>query len=151
MSGNKTSDDWWLNLYDWSVGGIDFSEEGQGGLKCRDHVTFSRRVAETAVGLGVPSLAVLLWKKCSKNVVAATCLEGSSRRKIYHNKQTSYGLIRISLLVSLAFVFGIEVGYKLASRQLIWLLNPCHVTSFLQMYLLSVPSTGSQLHQTLFQ
>jgi len=55
------------------------------------------------------------------------------------------------LLVSLSFCFGIEVGYKFASKQLIWLLNPCHVTSLVQMYLLAVPSESWSGNQTIYK
>ena len=34
-----------------------------------------------------------------------------------------------------------EIGFKLATRQLIWLLNPCHVLSFIQLFLIVSPNT----------
>ena len=33
------------------------------------------------------------------------------------------------------------MAYKFATKQLIWLFNPCHMTSFLQMYLLASEAT----------
>ena len=39
-----------------------------------------------------------------------------------------------------------EVAYKFATKQLIWLLNPCHVTSFVQMYLLASEATSKNNH-----
>jgi hypothetical protein len=36
-------------------------------------------------------------------------------------------------------VFGIFVGFKLASKQVIWMLQPCHITIAIQMYLLAAP------------
>ena len=49
-------------------------------------------------------------------------------------------------MTSLSFVFGMEVAYKFATKQLIWLLNPCHVTSFVQMYLLASEATSKNNH-----
>ncbi|KAL5476209.1 hypothetical protein EMCRGX_G026125 [Ephydatia muelleri] len=47
------------------------------------------------------------------------------------------------LLVLLCLVFGVEIGYKLCSRSALYLLNPCHVTTMFQIYLLA--SKPSQL------
>ena len=46
------------------------------------------------------------------------------------------------LLTSLCFIFGMEVAYKVATKQLIWLFNPCHVTSMVQIYLLTSEATA---------
>ena len=59
---------------------------------------------------------------------------------------TFAGSLRLYLLTSLSFVFGMEVAYKFATKQLIWLLNPCHVTSFVQMYLLASEATSKNNH-----
>ena len=64
---------------------------------------------------------------------------------------TQYSLLRMVLLVSLSFCFGIEVGYKFSSKQLIWLLNPCHITTMAQIYLLAVPSESWSGNQTIYK
>jgi len=46
-----------------------------------------------------------------------------------------------SLLGLFGLVFGMEIGFKLATRQLIWLLNPCHMLSFIQLFLIVSPKT----------
>ena len=46
-----------------------------------------------------------------------------------------------SLLGLFGVVFGMQIGFKLSSRQLIWLLNPCHMLSFIQLFLLVSPNT----------
>lgn len=119
-------------ILDWSYGGIDWSIDGNGGPECRDHVTTFRRALETCLGVGLP-LALYLAFRRRKG-------EGHTNNNNTPTKYHHYSLLRLGLLVSLAFVFGIEVGYKFASKQLIWLLNPCHVTSGLQIYLLAMPA-----------
>ena len=44
------------------------------------------------------------------------------------------------LLGLFGLVFGMEIGFKLATKQLIWLLNPCHMLSMLQLFLMVSPN-----------
>ena len=37
------------------------------------------------------------------------------------------------LLVLLCLVFGVEIGYKICSRQVLYLLNPCHVITAMEV------------------
>ncbi len=132
-------------LLDWSHGGIDFSEPGNGGVECRDHVPVDRRLWETVIGVATPGIllltaSILKSKSTSSN---NQCNNNSNSR--------NYSLLRLFLLVSLSFTFGIEVGYKFATKQLIFLLNPCHVTSLVQIYLLAMPSDYFGWHDGLYK
>ncbi|KAJ8955641.1 hypothetical protein NQ318_001472 [Aromia moschata] len=44
---------------------------------------------------------------------------------------------RRTLLVLMCLIWGMEIGYKFSSRTVIYLLNPCHVTTAIQIYLLA--------------
>ena len=61
IAENVTEISFWNKWYDWSLSGVDFNYEGNGGIECRDHVSFNRRVNETLLGMGVPSLAYILY------------------------------------------------------------------------------------------
>lgn len=37
------------------------------------------------------------------------------------------------LVILLALLWGMEIGFKFASRTVIYLLNPCHVTTLIQV------------------
>lgn len=37
------------------------------------------------------------------------------------------------LLVLLCLVFGVEIGYKMVSREVLYLLNPCHVITAIEV------------------
>lgn len=37
------------------------------------------------------------------------------------------------LVILLALLWGMEIGFKFASRTVIYLLNPCHVTTLMQV------------------
>ena len=130
----------WWKFRDWAIGGIDFEVEGNGGLSCRDHVGFNRRVCETLLGIGLP-LCLFLWNRTQNTE--------QERQKKSHSRNY-YSPLRIALLVSMTFVFGIEVGFKFASKQLIWLFNPCHVTSLIDIYCLAMPVDAFRLNNSLF-
>jgi len=42
-------------------------------------------------------------------------------------------------LVSHTLILGLQLGYKVASRQLVYILSPCHAVTALQVYLLAAP------------
>lgn len=116
----------WENVLDWSYGGVDPSIPGNGGPNCASFLSMHRRLLETLLGCAVPLCYVFWGYSC------ITC-------------PTSYKFIRKdrggkrALLVLVSMIFGMEIGFKFASKQIIYLLNPCHVTTAIQIYLLAAP------------
>ncbi len=49
-------------------------------------------------------------------------------------KEAAHPNIKKLLLVILCLVFGVEIGYKLCSKELLYLLNPCHVITVIQVW-----------------
>ena len=49
--------------------------------------------------------------------------------------------LRHCLLLLLALVYGLELGFKLSQGKVLLLLNPCHMLTLIQMFLLVSPST----------
>ena len=49
--------------------------------------------------------------------------------------------LRHCLLLLLALVYGLELGFKLSQGKVLLLLNPCHILTLIQMFLLVSPST----------
>ena len=129
-------------------GGIDFSVAGEGGPDCRDFITPHHRLAETAV-FGLLSLVVLgqSWRtvRLERNNNQDTGGGGAGGG----GEEYQYRPARQCLLVLLAVTFGLELGFKLSTGQVIWLLNPCHVLTVTQLFLLASPST--RLTNTVFR
>ncbi|XP_045109659.1 transmembrane protein 164-like isoform X2 [Portunus trituberculatus] len=122
LSGRYT----WENVLDWGYGGVDPNIPGNGGPQCASFLSLHRRLLETLLGCAVP-LFYVFWGYSN-----ITC-------------PASYKLVRKdrggkrALLVLVSMIFGTEIGFKLSSKQIIYLLNPCHVTTAIQIYLLAAP------------
>lgn len=118
-------------------GGIDFSVPGEGGLDCINFLSPVQRLAETVV-FGAVSLllTVFYWRRVSL-VTDNNNQAGGRDRELQVSRQC--------LLLSLSLVFGLELGYKLSTGQLLWVLNPCHVLTVTQLVLLVSPRSDLSL------
>jgi len=115
--------------FDWAVGGVDISLDAVGGDDCINFVPTRQKIIESCIFIPVALLQVFWgWKRIPSLVVKVSA--PASHRN---------ALVRSLLLISLVFTFGLEVGFKLASKTMIWIVNPCHVITLLQIVLLSLP------------
>jgi len=113
-----------LNIF---TGGIDFSVPGNGGQECWLFLDTRWRVVESFFGLGVSlSLIIFGYRNSSFPTKELPIL--------FKDKG-----LKNALLIILTLVLGIEIGFKCATRSLMFLLNPCHITTALQIYMLAAP------------
>merc|ERR1712130_386344 len=118
--------------FDWLAGGVDHSLPGNGGPNCSSFRSSNRWIWETvlltAFNLSIACLA--------QNRV--------QQRQRKESKERSKPEWRPSCLSQMGLVLhtlilGIQLGYKVASRQLVYILSPCHAVTTLQVFLMAAP------------
>ncbi|XP_021944465.1 transmembrane protein 164 isoform X2 [Folsomia candida] len=123
-------------IKDWLIGGVDFDLAGNGGPTCTDFTANPRRLIEFVFGIVFASgLIAWAYKNCSLPEYRHAPRRDRGGRK--------------TLLAIVSLVFGMEVAYKFATKTVIFLLNPCHVITAIQIYLLA--ATPSRFVTALFR
>lgn len=115
------------SLLDWVYGGVDPKFEGNGGPECAAFIAPQQRFIETLLIILISLVEIVVALKkitLSKElkVVGKDCVK---------SKEDSLG--KNLLLVALCMTFGVEVGFKFATKTVIYLLNPCHVMTMVQV------------------
>ncbi|XP_067232659.1 transmembrane protein 164 isoform X2 [Chanodichthys erythropterus] len=121
------------SLLDWIYGGVDPMFEGNGGPECAAFLSPRQRVFETLIIVVFSILEVVVAIK-KLHVPKEVRDVGKDGRR---SKEDSWG--KNLLLVALCMTFGVEVGFKFATKTVIYLLNPCHVVTMVQIFLLACP------------
>ena len=108
-------------MLEWSYSGVNFSLYGNGGVECSNFLSTNQLILETLfiVCFAVTFEIYYPWKSSVVNYKPILELRERFGRKL--------------LLAALCLIWGIEIGYKLSTRQLIFILNPCHMTTILQV------------------
>ncbi|KAK3609705.1 hypothetical protein CHS0354_011392 [Potamilus streckersoni] len=117
----------WIYLFEWAYSGVNFSLAGNGGSECVDFLPMGQRIAESILA-SVFSILCIIFALCKITLPA----------KIPSVERSDFCGKRI-LLVVMCLTFGIELGFKFATRQFIYIMNPCHITTMVQIYLLAAP------------
>jgi hypothetical protein len=110
-----------LEMFEWAYSGVDFSLYGNGGPDCMSYLSKVQLVLESACVIAFSLVFELYypWTRSVSNYRPNLELRERFGRKL--------------LLAGLCLIWGIEIGYKLSTRQLIFLFNPCHVVTFIQV------------------
>lgn len=108
------------NLVDWLIGGVDSSIAGNGGKECVAFLDVRRRIIESVVALAIGFAYIWVgWSKLKVPALPKVVREDRGGKR--------------ALTVLMCLTFGLEVGFKFSSKTLIYLLNPCHIITMIQV------------------
>ncbi|XP_055372522.1 transmembrane protein 164 [Condylostylus longicornis] len=117
----------------WAVGGVSAEVPRTTGPECVNYMTNRRRLTESFLVGIICLLSIQLTIKKLKPLNLPCYLRS--------NQELPPPLGRRLLLVAMTFIFGLEMGFKLSTRSVIFILNPCHITTMIQIYLLAAKPT----------
>ena len=100
-------------------GGIRPEIPGHGGDKCANYLTPKQMIGETLLTSTIMVVAgTLAWR-------TLTMPKTFPRHEDLLSKR--------ALLAALCLLFGIEIGYKICNRSALFLLNPCHIITVIEV------------------
>ncbi|GCB68081.1 transmembrane protein 164-like [Scyliorhinus torazame] len=115
---------------DTIYGGVDPNITGNGGEECAAFLSHTQRALETVLMISLSLLQIVLsYRK----------IRGDFRQHWTPGALSQETLGKNLLQAALCLTFGLEIGFKCATKTLIYLLNPCHVVTALQIFLLACP------------
>ena len=107
-------------MFEWAYSGVNASIPRNVGPECTNFLTPQRRI----------------WETMLASVLIGLCLRWGYKRIVFP-KAMDYGDTERTgkkiLLVMMTLCLGIEIGFKFTSRTMVYLLNPCHVTTAVQV------------------
>lgn len=106
-------------MMEWAYQGVNTTVPRNAGPECAAFLNPSWRKIDTVLVL-IFAVSLFKWSYSKISTPSATYV-----RRDRGGRRT--------LLVLMSLIWGMEIGYKFSSRTVIYLLNPCHVTTAIQV------------------
>ena len=109
------------SLLSWAYAGVNNTLAGNGGPECIAAVPTLQRTLETILFTTIGLLEIYVAYphiRLQATPVVPSTMHRAGRRL---------------LIAFMCLTFGIELGFKFATRQMIWILNPCHIVTMIQV------------------
>uniref|UniRef100_A0A182SZV8 Transmembrane protein 164 n=1 Tax=Anopheles maculatus TaxID=74869 RepID=A0A182SZV8_9DIPT len=128
----------------WAYDGVNGSVPRNTGPECAEYLSPSRKLMETiviiplcliAIKCSVSRLKPITYRQLDRRCVQAGAVSGRGSALPGEILIPSWG--KQFLLVTMTLTLGVELGFKFATRTVIYILNPCHITTIMQIYLLA--------------
>lgn len=108
-------------MFDWAYGGINASIPRNVGPDCAFYLSPKRKLLET-IFFSLAIVAMIRWSL--KRITLP--------KPLPYVNQDRVG--RRALLIFMSLILGMELGFKFSSRTVIYIFNPCHVTTAIQVF-----------------
>lgn len=105
----------------WAYDGVNSSIPRNTGPECSEYLSIKRHWIE-----GVIVCFICCW-------TLKWAVQNSKPLKINYSTLHAMTAGRQLLLIIMTFTLGMELGFKLSQRSVIYILNPCHITSIIQV------------------
>lgn len=106
-------------MMDWLYDGVNKTVARNAGPECASFLSIRWRLLESVIVLLAAS-ALFIWSYRQITLPSGNYIKKDRPGKII-------------LLILMSIIWGMEIGYKFSSRTVIYLLNPCHVTTAIQV------------------
>ncbi|XP_047041897.1 transmembrane protein 164 isoform X2 [Helicoverpa zea] len=108
-------------MFEWAYSGANKAVPRNVGPECAFFLSTKRQIIETLI-------VIAICAYISIKTFPRLCVPQDT-----HYVKSDRGGKRL-LLILLSLLWGMEIGFKFASRTVIYLLNPCHVTTLIQIF-----------------
>ncbi|EJW88955.1 hypothetical protein WUBG_00129 [Wuchereria bancrofti] len=134
-------------ILDHAFGGINNSIPGIGGPQCVKFLPLWQRIAETFLLVPLAICGIIISSKnleSSLHPISGKMLSSINENAVMFNGDKN--LVRYCVLALYCFIFGSEIVCKLIRRVFVFMLNPCHVATTIQILLLAIGITNHRMY-----